>query len=430
MSAIKVVFITLQIIVLLCFIYVCRFKSIDSLSLKLSVSNSVMIEMKTFSGKDVHSKKCTPKKNIIFVKTHKTASTTVQNILIRKGIKLGAIFVLPRSENIICQKHRFRHTMVTQPTNFSYNMMIHHARFNYEEMKKIMPNDTLFITILRNPVSQFESMFSYYNLDQHYGVPFQNFTWDSNVKNLKKRFSGWLGSNQMLFDLGYHGHSRDGEGLDDYIKLLDRQFDLVMIAEKLEKSLLILRSLLCWTMEDMLSFRLNTRTTKKPIPNLVNRLVKSINFADDRLYNYFSNRLRQQIENYGESKMSQEAKELIHLNHDMEKKCHKKLNDLTTKDPVAGSPCWIMTRDELEFTRFMMKSQLQAYPFITPITIATQASSKESVYSLKWRWICWRKRNALKKEVIMVSIGIIKLSGYDIHGFIVLLISIVCCLDS
>ena len=47
-------------------------------------------------------KSCTPSKKLIFAKTHKTGSTTLQNIIFRFGEKNKLMFVLPKYDS-----HRF-----------------------------------------------------------------------------------------------------------------------------------------------------------------------------------------------------------------------------------------------------------------------------------------------------------------------------------
>jgi hypothetical protein len=254
-------------------------------------------------------------------------------------------------------------------------MMVHHARFNYDEVKKIMPNNTVFITILRDPVLQFESMFSYYDLSKHYKVAFGNLTWDSRVRNLKKRYSGWLGNNQMLYDLGYSGHTRDNRMIDDYIKFLDTKLDLVMIAERLDESLIILKSLLCWSTDDVLSFRLNTRSFRPQIPKSVEAFVRSINFADQRLYQNFSKRLDQRISKYGQAKMMEDSANLHYKNLMMEKLCHRELGKSKSHSEYK-SPCWFMTRGEIELTRYLLQSQEKKYPFIRPVPLASAGKMK------------------------------------------------------
>ena len=44
---------------------------------------------------------CAPRRKIAFAKTHKSASSTVQNILLRYGLANGAEFLLPWSGNYL-----------------------------------------------------------------------------------------------------------------------------------------------------------------------------------------------------------------------------------------------------------------------------------------------------------------------------------------
>ena len=44
---------------------------------------------------------CAPHRKIGFAKTHKTASSTVQNVLLRYGLSFGAEFVLPEKRNYL-----------------------------------------------------------------------------------------------------------------------------------------------------------------------------------------------------------------------------------------------------------------------------------------------------------------------------------------
>ncbi|KAL1476719.1 hypothetical protein MTO96_036301, partial [Rhipicephalus appendiculatus] len=42
---------------------------------------------------------CAPRKNVVFLKTHKCASSTVMNILLRYGTEHGLNYVLPKSDS-------------------------------------------------------------------------------------------------------------------------------------------------------------------------------------------------------------------------------------------------------------------------------------------------------------------------------------------
>lgn len=105
------------------------------------------------------------KKNICLLKTHKTASSTLQNILTRYAITHNLFVGLPATSfnfKSVKGKRFNRKFMMEVPPNRSLNMLLHHMRFNKTEIEAIMPKDTVYLTILREPSAQFESAFTYY----------------------------------------------------------------------------------------------------------------------------------------------------------------------------------------------------------------------------------------------------------------------------
>lgn len=78
-----------------------------------------------------------------------------------------------------------------------------------------------------------------------------------------KRMGGKIGFNQMLFDLGMdEKHFSNLSAVHDYVHYLDSIFDLVMVREKMEESLILLRDLLCLRTDDVVVFHLNARNKR------------------------------------------------------------------------------------------------------------------------------------------------------------------------
>lgn len=117
---------------------------------------------KTQVPKSVHEKS---RGNVMFLKTHKTASCTIQNILTRYAMTHGLFVGLSPSLSFKYESgQRFNRDFVLPlPSNRTLNMLVHHMRFNKAEIQAIMPRDTIYISILRDPAKQFESAFVYYN---------------------------------------------------------------------------------------------------------------------------------------------------------------------------------------------------------------------------------------------------------------------------
>lgn len=126
---------------------------------------------------------CVPRNNIMFLKTHKTASSAVQNVLLRYGEKHDLTVGVSNNNDIRFRYGRKFHISFVRPTVKPINIICHHMVFNYEQVKKLMPEDTSFITILREPGSLFESTFDYMHADC---APF------SRVKKLSNAMEYWL----------------------------------------------------------------------------------------------------------------------------------------------------------------------------------------------------------------------------------------------
>ena len=63
---------------------------------------------------------------------------------------------------------------------------------------------------------------------------------------------GWFGKNQNLWDFGMTPDELEVPRLvNQKIDQLTQEFDLVMIAEKMDESLLFLQDLLCWPLESI-----------------------------------------------------------------------------------------------------------------------------------------------------------------------------------
>ena len=114
---------------------------------------------------------CSRKKNVLFLKTHKTGGSTITNILNRYGESHELTFVLPRiGENRLDWPWFFQKDSFYTLNGSDANILCNHARYHQTNMRAVMPNDTIFVTILRHPVAQFESSFSYMTLDKILGM--------------------------------------------------------------------------------------------------------------------------------------------------------------------------------------------------------------------------------------------------------------------
>ena len=65
--------------------------------------------------------------------------------------------------------------------------------------------------------------------------------------------TAWFDQNELLWDLGMNETLlNDFEALRNQIKLYGEEFDVVLIAELFDESLIVLKDFLCWNVEDIL----------------------------------------------------------------------------------------------------------------------------------------------------------------------------------
>ncbi|VCX15756.1 unnamed protein product, partial [Gulo gulo] len=105
--------------------------------------------------------------NVMFLKTHKTASSTVLNILFRFAETHNLSVALPAGSSFHLGYPwlflaRYVEGSEPQGPQQRFNIMGNHLRFNLPEVQKVMPNNTFYFSIIRNPVFQLESAFTYY----------------------------------------------------------------------------------------------------------------------------------------------------------------------------------------------------------------------------------------------------------------------------
>ncbi|XP_043926733.1 galactose-3-O-sulfotransferase 2-like [Protopterus annectens] len=295
---------------------------------------------------------CKPRTHLMFLKTHKTASSTILNILYRFGDSRNLTFALPKG----------KHNTFSYPDNFSssfvedfppklglkYHIVCNHMRFNLPEVKKVIPEDSFYFSILRNPVNMMESAFTYF---QDAG-PFSKA--NSIEKFLKKPWEYFMSvasnryytKNFLAFDFGFLEFGNYSEEVVNYtISRIESMFDLILISEYFDESMILLKNTLCWEYEDVLSFKQNSRSnkTKHSLSEQVKLNATKWNWLDWEIYVYFNKTFWEKIDtNIGRQKMQKELKELKRKQKDLMETCilgisdPDKIHDLSLKPYQPG----------------------------------------------------------------------------------------------
>ncbi|XP_076043717.1 galactosylceramide sulfotransferase-like [Oratosquilla oratoria] len=277
---------------------------------------------------------CSPVSNVAFLKNHKCASSTVQNILLRYAWHHHLRIVCPKGNHLFNLRIPFAADMAKDMPwhDLGYNVFAVHAKWNHKEVVSIMPEDTIYITIVREPVSQFESLYNYIGMGQNTEEGIKKYLRENN--RTSPRCMGSVGLNQMTWDFGLALEQMDNmTAVHELVAAADSQFDFVMVTERMDESLVLLKNLLCWSFEDVVALKLNARNSNWKT-DLNSDLISMLRLKlepDFFLYNHFRKKFDNIVEQFGYDRMTKELTELRQKTVELTERCSIHLNSTITK---------------------------------------------------------------------------------------------------
>eukprot|EP00794_Sanderia_malayensis_P015008 gene15008-16557_t len=259
--------------------------------------------------------KCSkPVLNVAFLKTHYTGSDVLTNIFNRLGDLRSLNMALP-SDGLSTfywpMRFQWKYIDITLLNGSLPNIICNHARYNGDVMDNIMTPGTVYITMLRNPVTQLETTFHNLKFAELLEIGEVEDTLKTFISNPKvyiqnvikrKKFKDSLNliKNAMFFDLGlstteYH----KANIIKATITEIYEKFSVVLIYEYLDESLILLRRRLCLQIDDILYLKFhhtsqNAENREQFSPELA-ELIREWNSADAQLYAAFNETLWKEI---------------------------------------------------------------------------------------------------------------------------------------
>ncbi|XP_006816248.1 galactosylceramide sulfotransferase-like [Saccoglossus kowalevskii] len=257
-----------------------------------------------------------PLSQVVFVKTYKTASTTISSILFRYGISNNLSFVLPSKHNpgwfsrTVRFNSKMKKSLLPPLPGSNYSILASHVPFNKKSIDDVIPH-AKYITILRHPVSAYESIFGFFKIAEYVNIDhnatqdaFKIFLSNSDkyLKRVKDPYHKTLLRNRQIFDIGLDFEDYDNATRVGYvIKQASKELDLVMITEYFDESLILLKKLLCWKYEDIFYIHQNKRNDRLrvEIEDWERQRILELNAADFKLYQHFNYTFWRKVKAYG-----------------------------------------------------------------------------------------------------------------------------------
>ncbi|XP_038059561.1 galactosylceramide sulfotransferase-like [Patiria miniata] len=269
---------------------------------------------------------CQPNHRFVFIKIHKTGSSTIATMLQRYGYRRDLTFALPsgaaHSFPMSNQRYRFdtpqlvfqwnltdRSGALVWPALGGYQVLVNHAPYNRTVDEILIPN-AVYFTMIREPLARTESFFRYFLFDQavpHKANedPLEVFMRDPQRHTQKLSNNKWTKyfRNGQFFSLGLEREDyKNLRAVEAAIDSLSRGMDLVMLNEYFDESLLLLKKLMCWDFQDIVYI---SKAVRRPsgnhtsIPAGLRDQILRWNAADLRLYQHFNRTFWTKVQKYG-----------------------------------------------------------------------------------------------------------------------------------
>lgn len=254
---------------------------------------------------------CKPTTNVFFVKTHKTGSTTLQSIINRFGYNRNLSFAFRRQDP---RGHvSFRDFSKASPremflppihdaitcTYVGYNMSTVHIAYNRQTAATYMAEGTKYISLLRDPVTQWLSAYKFFRLHK---LPR-----DHKMETLLDKKNGYwrqnlYSRNLQSLDLGLKVNQfEDMASIQKRLLILEYELDLVLITEFFDESLILLKKEFCWSFEDILYISKNIHVESLNVSSTLEKKIRDFNSADMILYQFFREIFIDKLAKYGAS---------------------------------------------------------------------------------------------------------------------------------
>lgn len=250
-----------------------------------------------------------------------------------------------------------------------FDILCNHVRYNKSDLLRFTHNDTSRIAIIREPGSHLRSYLYYYHLA--YLNLQQSPESDIVRKYLKhpEKHTTKIQSNpvsEWLSTLPTENDTVDLiKGFKDRLFQLDKEFKLILIMERMDESLVLMKRLLCWNLEDIIYIPRNVnhlypRGRLKPADKIRHERISRFDYV---LYAHFSAKVDSVIDHSGED-FQDEVRFFQRILKSVQEFCanwRRKVGTSLRIDPspwsqgftVTSLSCLLLTYSELDLQNYV-----------------------------------------------------------------------------
>ena len=278
---------------------------------------------------------------VIFLKTHKTASSSVtsviwhnlcetgrRNCFLPPSLKPGKTWDFRLSRDWRLMRRRGGSSLLGNGS-FPYNVWLYHATYS-TFLFSVVPQTRRMISIVRRPGRRFESAWHWYNHSSHlqtdlteFAIRAMNrsnsyagaFKYRSGLDATTEELTGIVDFRNRLF--------LQRSAYEDVLRRVARRELILLVAERFDESLLVLGHLLGWSVDQLVSFKHKVGAYRR-VDEAVCRLLDQLQPFDLGLWRLANAALNKFIaDNFVKSDFDRQLDELQKRNAVIHEACHK-----------------------------------------------------------------------------------------------------------
>jgi hypothetical protein len=241
--------------------------------------------------------------HIGFLRVHKCGSATMSNIIFRFGLHNNLTFAIPKTGGYITNTDSL---LPVRPTGH-YDILIGHSIYSRKLYQYSFGTDSVNIAIVRDPVQRMISAAYFYRdvWPQAYLLRVPKSSFIENLVRLPHVYDRAPFSytrNSMGRDFGFSSSIsiNDTDKINQHLDMLKKDFKLVLVQERFDESLVLMKRTLNWDIEDILYVKINAN--KHKVESLSSDLIKKLQetcFLDVILYETFSKIFDEKVKDEG-----------------------------------------------------------------------------------------------------------------------------------
>ncbi|XP_076457919.1 galactose-3-O-sulfotransferase 2-like isoform X2 [Babylonia areolata] len=312
--------------------------------------------------------------HIIFVKVHKAGSTTLFNVFLRFSVSRQLNVFFPQRSNLLSVYSTQLRNLLPHPPSppFLFDVLLNHVVLDPSQLRRHFPGDTRYVAVVRQPWHLVQSAFFYFRFRYiRKASSFEGFIRNQSAYEPPDPLQSFT-NNRMSIDLGLPPRRlRDRSYIGTFLRHLDSLLDLVLVMERLDESLVLMKRMFNWTFKDIIYTKLNTHkhghASSIQADAEVRRRFLEFQQFDVALYEHYVKVLEEKLAEQSDD-FQQEVEAFVSVNNKVSNFCAHRPNTTVLLVPattwsaefsVVPAECAFMTANETSVNSWAKEKQLQ-----------------------------------------------------------------------